>query len=59
MHLDLRVPIGSLFAILGVILVGQGLMVGSQVLGLNVNLVWGVVMVLFGGVTLYLGRTPR
>jgi hypothetical protein len=59
MNLDLRVAIGLLFTIIGVILVGHGLFVGSQVLGVNVNLVWGAVMVLFGGVTLYLGRTPE
>ena len=56
MNLDLRLPIGLLFTILGAILVVDGVMVGAQVLGFNVNLLWGAVMVLFGGVTLYLGR---
>lgn len=56
MNLDLRLPIGLLFTILGAILVIDGLAVGAQVLGFNVNLLWGAVMVLFGGVTLYLGR---
>lgn len=56
MNLDLRLPIGLLFTILGAILVLDGLVVGAQVLGFNVNLLWGAVMVLFGGVTLYLGR---
>jgi hypothetical protein len=56
MNLDLRLPIGLLFTILGAILVADGLVVGAQVLGFNVNLLWGAVMVLFGGVTLYLGR---
>jgi hypothetical protein len=56
MNLDLRLPIGLLFTILGAILVVDGLVVGAQVLGFNVNLLWGAVMVLFGGVTLYLGR---
>ena len=56
MNLDLRLPIGLLFTILGAILVIDGLAVGAQVLGFNVNLLWGAVMVIFGGVTLYLGR---
>lgn len=59
MNLDLRVPLGLLFALLGVILVIQGLAVGTLVLGFNVNLVWGAVMVVFGGITLYLGRAIR
>ena len=54
MNLDLRLPIGLLFTILGAILVVDGLVVGVQVLGLNVNLLWGAVMVVFGGVMLYL-----
>ena len=59
MNLDLRVPLGLLFALLGVILVIQGLAVGTRVLGFNVNLVWGAVMVVFGGITLYLARAIR
>lgn len=59
MNLDLRVPLGLLFALLGVILVIQGLAVGTLVLGFNVNLVWGAVMVVFGGITLFLGRAIR
>ena len=59
MNLDLRLPIGLLFTILGAILVVDGLIVGAQVLGFNVNLLWGAVMVLFGGVALYLGRASR
>ena len=56
MNLDLRLPIGLLFTILGAILVADGLIVGAQVLGFNVNLLWGAVMVLFGVVTLYLAQ---
>jgi len=56
MNLDLRLPIGLLFTILGAILVVDGVVVGAQVLGFNVNLLWGLVMMVFGGVTLYLGR---
>jgi hypothetical protein len=61
MNLDLRLPLGLLFALLGVVLVVQGLAVGTRVLGLNVNLVWGAAMVAFGGMSVYLGRShvPR
>ena len=52
--LDIRLPIGGLFAVLGVMLTGYGLAtVGdpsryARSLGVNVNLWWGVVMLAFG-----------
>jgi drug/metabolite transporter (DMT)-like permease len=53
MSLDLRVPIGSLFALLGLLLAGYGLVSDPAIyqasLGINVNLWWGLVLVLFGG----------
>jgi len=53
MGLDLRNPIGIFFLILGVILVGHGLLTyGSEMyaksLGININLIWGGVLVVFG-----------
>ncbi len=64
MGLDIRTPIGLLFAILGALLVGYGLLTaGSDVyersLGLNVNLGWGLVLLAFGGAMLWLGRRGR
>jgi len=61
MGLDIRTPIGLMFAAIGVLLVGYGLMTsGSDVyqrsLGMNVNLEWGAVLLVFGGVMLYFGR---
>ena len=50
MGFDLRLPIGALFALFGVILAGDGLIAHRLVLGINVNLWWGLVMLLFGGV---------
>jgi hypothetical protein len=54
--LDLRIPIGLLFSLLGVLLVAYGLIGDPAVyqasLGINVNLWWGVVMLAFGGVML-------
>jgi hypothetical protein len=60
MGLDIRLPIGLMFAILGALLVIYGL-VGDKAmyarsLGVNVNLSWGIVMFIFGMVMLILGR---
>jgi uncharacterized membrane protein len=56
MNLDLRLPLGLLFTLLGIILVIHGLAVGTRVLGFNVNLVWGAAMVVCGGISLYSAR---
>jgi hypothetical protein len=56
MHLDLRYPIGLLLTLYGVILAIQGLIAEAKVLGLNVNLYWGAVMVTCGVGALYLAR---
>ena len=55
--LDIRAPIGGLFTLLGVMLAGYGL-VGSEraASGTNDNLWWGLVMVLFGDLMLFLAR---
>lgn len=59
MHLDLRYPIGVLLTLYGVILVLQGAIVRATVLGLNVNLYWGTVMIVSGVAALYLARRHR
>jgi predicted Co/Zn/Cd cation transporter (cation efflux family) len=56
MHLDLRYPIGLLLTLYGVILAIQGLIAGAKVLGLNVNLYWGVAMTVCGLMLLYFAR---
>lgn len=52
MGLDIRVPIGSLFALLGALLAGYGLCSSPAIyrrsLGLDVNLWWGAVLLVFG-----------
>ena len=56
MGLDIRWPIGLMFSLVGVLMVGFGLATGSDAamyqrsLDINVNLVWGLVLLLFGGV---------
>lgn len=62
MHqLDVRLPMGLLFLSLGLILCVYGAISDPAIyaahsLGKNVNLTWGVVFVLFGGVMLWLSR---
>jgi protein-S-isoprenylcysteine O-methyltransferase Ste14 len=54
MGLDLRWPIGLMFSLIGVLLTITGLVTGSDAdmykrsLGTNINLVWGLVLLVFG-----------
>ena len=60
--LDLRLPIGGLFTVLGVMLAGYGLATGGNTEmyvksgGMNINLVWGCVMILTGLIFLFLAK---
>jgi hypothetical protein len=60
MKLDIRVPLGLLFAVLGLLLAIFGAAgqkdLYARSLGINVNLWWGLVLLLFGICTLLLGR---
>lgn len=60
MGLDIRLPIGLMFTLLGALLVIYGVVsdpaVYARSLGFNVNLTWGAVLVVFGGVMLFLSR---
>jgi len=59
MGLDIRLPIGLMFAIFGVLLVGFGLFSDKSVyersLGININLVWGTILIGFSVILLWLG----
>ena len=52
MNFDLRLPVGLMFSVLGLILTGVGLFGGAGLseksLGINMNLIWGAVMLVFG-----------
>jgi hypothetical protein len=60
MKLDLRLPIGLMFSIIGVLLAVYGAMsdpaIYQRSLGINVNLWWGLVLLAFGLVMLWLVR---
>lgn len=60
MGLDIRLPMGLMFAILGVVLVLSGLFMDQAIyhrsLGININLWWGMVLFVFGISMIWLGR---
>ena len=60
MQLDIRLPIGALFTILGLMLVGFGLVaddaINARSLGHDLNLWWGLVVLAFGAWMLWLSR---
>jgi len=49
MRLDVRLPIGLMFAVMGALLAGYGLLGNQSIyarsLGINVNLIWGSVLI--------------
>ena len=51
MSFDLRLPIGLIFGLYGLILIGVGAFGGPELLkpslGINMNLIWGVVLLVF------------
>ena len=59
---DIRIPIGLMFSILGVLITIFGFVTKAdssmyqRSLGINVNLVMGVVMLVFGLIMLYLSQ---
>ena len=60
MYLDIRLPIGLLFTLVGLLLAGYGVMsdpaIYERSLGYNVNLGWGFALLAFGALMLVLGR---
>ena len=59
MQLDLRVPLGLLFAVLGAVLAAAGFVFGERVHEINVNLWWGVVLLMFGVGSLFVAGVRR
>jgi membrane-bound ClpP family serine protease len=60
MGIDIRLPLGGLFLLLGAILLVYGAVsdpsLYQQSLGINVNLYWGVVLLAFGALMFALSR---
>ncbi len=60
MGLDLRIPVGVMFAIMGGLLAGYGVLgdrsIYARSLGININLVWGAVLLTAAACFLGLAR---
>jgi protein-S-isoprenylcysteine O-methyltransferase Ste14 len=60
MGLDIRWPIGLMFGLIGLLLTGLGIVTASDTemykksLDINVNLWWGLVLLVFGGWMLWM-----
>ena len=65
MNLDLRIPMGLLFTLVGIILTAFGiatrgnLELYSRSMDVNVNLWWGIVLLIFGQIMFQLGRASQ
>jgi hypothetical protein len=63
MKFDLRIAIGLLFAAYGAILAVYGLLTPGAMyersLGVNINLIWGLAMLVFGGIMLAFALAPK
>jgi hypothetical protein len=62
MPLDIRIPIGSMFVLMGGLLAGYGLLGSHEIyarsLGLNINLIWGSVLLVLGMFLIVMGTRP-
>jgi len=65
MGFDIRMPIGMLFSLFGILLIGYGAatqgsgMYAEHSLGVNMNFWWGIALLCFGVVMLLLTRLRR
>lgn len=62
--MDLRLPIGLIFTLYGIILTGYGVFTKSseiyqKSLGINVNIIWGVVLLVFGLAMWFLAKRGK
>jgi len=62
---DIRIPIGLMFTILGVLITGYGLFTISDTqmyvksLGTNVNIIMGLIMLVFGLAMLFFSKKKK
>ncbi len=65
MGLDIRIPLGLVFLIIGGIMGVFGIFTHSDTalyeksLGVDINLVWGAIMFTFGAVMFYFGKRQK
>ena len=60
---DLRIPIGLFFGLIGLILAIYGFVgdpaLNARSLGININLIWGVILLVFGVLMLALAKLGK
>jgi multisubunit Na+/H+ antiporter MnhG subunit len=62
---DIRIPIGLMFSVLGVLIAIFGIVTKAdssmyqRSLGINVNIIMGVVMLIFGLIMLYMSQKKK
>jgi len=62
---DIRIPIGLMFSILGIIISVHGIVTGSdhemyqKSLGININIIMGILMLVFGVLMLWFSRKKK
>jgi multisubunit Na+/H+ antiporter MnhG subunit len=64
MGLDIRIPLGLIFLIIGGIMSIYGFFTRASALydksmGVNLNLTWGILMVVFGGIMFFVGKRQK
>ena len=64
MGLDIRIPLGLIFLIIGGIMAAFGIFTNGDAmygksLGVNLNLLWGGIMVIFGAIMFFVGRRQK
>ena len=63
MNFDLRLPIGLMFSFYGALLTIYGIVSDKaqyeRSLGININLIWGIVMLVFGVIMLMLALSSK
>jgi len=61
--IDIRLPIGLVFAVVGILMIAFGAASDSSIyqrsLGINVNVYWGLVLLAFGVIMALLGRRRK
>ena len=65
MGLDIRWPIGLMFSLVGLLMTVFGFVTRNDAamyhrsLDININLIWGVILLVFGGVMLFLANRAK
>ena len=59
MSFDIRLPIGLLFVLIGLLVAAYGAVAQPGVAEINIDLIWGVVMAAFGALMLGLSWLAR